>query len=214
MGAFIFRQPNGLLGRFSTITDCPTHYNMTDSEYIEMCAQQAREEAIRNLSNKSFIKPYRTCIYAFDPGNMSQMEFDQLCKAMETEDKAKTRQNIIDSFLDLLFEDYRDGQELMNVDRKFNRQFIDFIRPSKDCTDEGELSMLVSKLKEAKICVVGLNVGINGINSISLMANNNNITWTPLVFFISKYAELHEKNRNIDSVSYAANTNSLTITFC
>lgn len=212
MASFIFRQPNGLLGRFSTITDCPTHYNMTDSEYIEMCVQQAREEAIRNLSNKSFIKPYKTCIYAFVPGNMSQMEFDQVCDAMETEDKAKTRQNIIDSFLDLLFEDYRDGQELMNVYRKFNRQFIDFVRPSEDCTDEGELSMF-SQIKKAKIGVAGLAVGINGINSISLIANNN-LTWPPLVFLISKYAELHDKNRIIDSVSYAADTNSLTITFC
>lgn len=45
MGAFVTRQPNGLLCRFSSIVDCPTHYNMTDEEYIEMCAERAREEA-------------------------------------------------------------------------------------------------------------------------------------------------------------------------
>ncbi len=47
MGAFVTRQPNGLLCRFSSIVDCHTHYNMTDEEYIEMCAEKAREEAKR-----------------------------------------------------------------------------------------------------------------------------------------------------------------------
>lgn len=36
MGAFICRQPNGLLCRFSTVVDCITHYNMTEDEYIKM----------------------------------------------------------------------------------------------------------------------------------------------------------------------------------
>lgn len=41
MGAFIARQPNGLLCRFSTVVDCITDYNMTEEEYIEMCAEKA-----------------------------------------------------------------------------------------------------------------------------------------------------------------------------
>ena len=45
MGAFIARQPNGLLCRFSSVVDCITDYNMTEDEYIEMCAEKAREEA-------------------------------------------------------------------------------------------------------------------------------------------------------------------------
>lgn len=43
MGAFIARQPNGLLCRFSSVVDCITDYNMTEDEYIEMCAEKARE---------------------------------------------------------------------------------------------------------------------------------------------------------------------------
>ena len=35
MGAFIARQPNGLLCRFSSVVDCVTDYNMTEEEYIE-----------------------------------------------------------------------------------------------------------------------------------------------------------------------------------
>ena len=37
MGAFISKQPNGLYCRFSTIVDTITHYNMTESDYIEFC---------------------------------------------------------------------------------------------------------------------------------------------------------------------------------
>lgn len=32
MGAFVARQPNGLLCRFSTVTDCITNYNMTEED--------------------------------------------------------------------------------------------------------------------------------------------------------------------------------------
>ena len=42
MGAFIARQPNGLLCRWSTIVDNITHYNMTEDEYIEYRAERAR----------------------------------------------------------------------------------------------------------------------------------------------------------------------------
>ena len=40
MGAFIARQPNGMLCRFSSVVDCITDYNMTEDEYIEMCAEK------------------------------------------------------------------------------------------------------------------------------------------------------------------------------
>lgn len=49
--AFIARQPNGLLCRFSTVTYTVTHYDMTDEEYIEMCAEKARQEAKGVLEN-------------------------------------------------------------------------------------------------------------------------------------------------------------------
>lgn len=40
MGSFIARQPNGLLCRFSSVVDTITDYNLTDEEYIEMCAEK------------------------------------------------------------------------------------------------------------------------------------------------------------------------------
>ena len=56
MGAFISKQPNGLYCRFSTIVDCPTDWNMTEEDYIELCAETAREEARRTL--ELYIQPF------------------------------------------------------------------------------------------------------------------------------------------------------------
>ena len=82
MGAFVVRQPNGLLCRFSSIVDCPTDYNMTDEEYIEMCMEKAKEEAKDILANH--LKPYEEIKERFVPNNMTQKEFKKICKLMET----------------------------------------------------------------------------------------------------------------------------------
>ena len=81
MGTFIARQPNGLLCRFSTIVDCPTHYNMTDEEYIEMCAEEAREEARKTLEYR--LKPYEWVEEYFKPYNMTETEFAKIKESME-----------------------------------------------------------------------------------------------------------------------------------
>ncbi len=81
MGAFVTRQPNGLLCRFSSIVDCPTHYNMTDEEYIEMCAERAREEAKDVLENH--LKPFEWVGDYFRANNMTQEEFENALKEME-----------------------------------------------------------------------------------------------------------------------------------
>lgn len=81
MGAFVTRQPNGLLCRFSSIVDCPTHYNMTDGEYIEMCAEKAREEAKDVLKNH--LKPFEWLRDYFRPNNMTEEEFEKILKEME-----------------------------------------------------------------------------------------------------------------------------------
>ena len=58
MGAYIARQPNGLLCRFSSVVDAVTHYNYSEEEYIELCAERAREEARRNLQDPHFVEPF------------------------------------------------------------------------------------------------------------------------------------------------------------
>lgn len=81
MGAFVTRQPNGLLCRFSSIVDCPTHHNMTDEQYIEMCAERAREEAKDALENH--LKPFECVKEYFIDNNMTQEEFEKILKEME-----------------------------------------------------------------------------------------------------------------------------------
>lgn len=80
MGAFIARQPNGLLCRFSTIVDTITDYNMTDDEYIEKCAEKAREEAREILKNN--IHHFDDILYNFSPTNMTRHEFEKYCEKM------------------------------------------------------------------------------------------------------------------------------------
>lgn len=70
MGAFISRQPNGLLCRFSTIVDCPTDWNMTEEEYIEMCTEKARKEARETI--KDDLKPFEMVKEYFVPNNMTE----------------------------------------------------------------------------------------------------------------------------------------------
>ena len=45
MASFVCKQPNGLYCRFSTVVDCPTDWNMTAKDYIEMCKAKAEKEA-------------------------------------------------------------------------------------------------------------------------------------------------------------------------
>lgn len=83
MGAFIARQPNGRLCRFSSIVDTVTHYNMTDEEYIELCAERAREEARDVIEHH--LKPFDWVEKYYNPrsGNMSKKEFRKIMKEMQ-----------------------------------------------------------------------------------------------------------------------------------
>lgn len=76
MGTFIARQPNGLLCRFSTKVDTFTHINMTEDEYIELCAEKARRKAREVLNND--IKPWGLVKEFFEPSNNTVEEFNKL----------------------------------------------------------------------------------------------------------------------------------------
>ena len=81
MGAFIARQPNGLLCRFSSVVDCITDYNMTEDDYIELCAEKAREEARDVLDH--YIKPFEFVERYFYPNNMTAEEHKRIMMEME-----------------------------------------------------------------------------------------------------------------------------------
>ena len=74
VGAFIVRQPNGLYCRFSTVVDCPTDWNMTEQDYIDMKMETAKEEAIDTLKNH--VKDFSMVKDRFRPTNMTRGEWD------------------------------------------------------------------------------------------------------------------------------------------
>ena len=56
MAGFVSKQPKGLYRRFSSVTDCPTAWNMTREDYINMKMQEAKEDAEDVLDN--YLKPF------------------------------------------------------------------------------------------------------------------------------------------------------------
>lgn len=87
MGAYIARQPNGLLCRFSSVVSCPTHKDMTEQDYINYCMERAKEEAIENLKDPKFIKDFNRVREDFYPANMDIDEFQGwLISVGDTED--------------------------------------------------------------------------------------------------------------------------------
>lgn len=79
MGSFIAKQPNGLYCRFSTVVDCPTHWNMTKEQYIEMKMTQAKIEAIETI--ESYLEPFEKVIDDYVPNNnMTDKEWKKFLK--------------------------------------------------------------------------------------------------------------------------------------
>ena len=78
MGAFIAKQPNGKYCRFSSVVDCPTNWNMTEQDYIELCKQKAEEEAKDVLQN--YLNPFEWVKERFVLNNMTKVEFNDFLK--------------------------------------------------------------------------------------------------------------------------------------
>lgn len=81
MASFIAKQPNGLYCRFSTVIDCPTDWNMTEEDYIELCRRKAEEDAKDVLKN--YLQPFEMVKEKFRPDNMTKAEFKRFLKDVE-----------------------------------------------------------------------------------------------------------------------------------
>lgn len=82
MGALIAKQPNGLFCRFSSVVDCPTHWNMTREDYLNnvtgtVLTKEDGEDVLEN-----FLMPFSEVLERFIPNNMTEKEFDLLIKEM------------------------------------------------------------------------------------------------------------------------------------
>ncbi|WP_413487003.1 hypothetical protein [Carnobacterium maltaromaticum] len=91
----ITEQPNGLYCRFSTITDCPTHYNMTFDDYVKVIQdgayfdfEGAKKEALDIVTNYNY--DFENTMGQFIPNNMTQEKFDLIYEAMHEEVNGKT----------------------------------------------------------------------------------------------------------------------------
>lgn len=88
MGAFIARQQNGLLCRFSTRVDTVTHYNMTEEEYITEVQMKeygrSREAAEREAKDtiENYIQPFSEVIRRFIPFNNTREKFLTILRRM------------------------------------------------------------------------------------------------------------------------------------
>jgi len=100
MGGYICKQPNGLYCRFSTVVDTITDYNMTEDEYINMCMERAKEEAIDILKNR--LVPFERIKEDFRPDNYTINNFIKLLKEMG--DNEGLSQQRIDYLLEYLKE--------------------------------------------------------------------------------------------------------------
>ncbi|PAD85071.1 hypothetical protein CHH57_01810 [Niallia circulans] len=82
MGAFISKQPNGLYCRFSTVVDCPTHWNMTREEYLSNVTGTVRDKEEGELILQDYLRPFSEVIERFVPNNMREEKFDNLLQMM------------------------------------------------------------------------------------------------------------------------------------
>lgn len=84
MGSFIVQQPNGLFCRFSTTTDCPTHWNMTAQKYIMFRLEEARIQAEKDLmvARSGTFHTFNDVIESFIPNNITEEDFQKILKEM------------------------------------------------------------------------------------------------------------------------------------
>ena len=88
MAGLIAKQPNGLYCRISTVVDAPTHWNMTEQDYIGMRVKQAKEDAKIVLANYcyDFDTALNRVRYGKDT-NMTAEEYEKFIKDCNTEVK-------------------------------------------------------------------------------------------------------------------------------
>lgn len=88
MSGMISKQPNGLYCRISTVVDAPTHWNMTEQDYIDMRVEKAKKEAREVLANYcyEFDDALKRVRYGKDT-NMTTEEYEQFIKDCNTEVK-------------------------------------------------------------------------------------------------------------------------------
>lgn len=82
MSAYIAKQPNGLYCRFSSVVDCPTHYNMTTEDYLSNVTGTVSSRSAGKDVLDNHLQPFQNVIDDFTTLNMSQSEFEIILEQM------------------------------------------------------------------------------------------------------------------------------------
>ena len=87
MGQYLAKQPNGRYCIFSTVSDCPTFWNLTAEEYITLCSDIAKEEARGDLieADREGNTRFDKISIDFEPNCMSKKQFAKFLE--ETQQK-------------------------------------------------------------------------------------------------------------------------------
>lgn len=87
MAGIIIKQPNGLYCRFSTVVDCPTNWNMTFKDYVNLLVEKngySKAEGIKEANEiiNDYLHDFDETIERYIPHNMSIDEFNKVLKEM------------------------------------------------------------------------------------------------------------------------------------
>lgn len=109
MGAFISRQPNGLLCRFSSVVDTITDYNMTERGYVLSKMIDAKEDAEKTLQHH--LKPFEWVDEYFRPGEMSQKDYDEIVREMSSPSIKKSLEDYMKLPYTFIIKEVNDEEE-------------------------------------------------------------------------------------------------------
>lgn len=82
MASFIAQQPNGLYCRYSTVVDCPTHWNFTKEEYLNNITGSVESKRYGQEVLDYYLQPFSEVIDRFSPNNMTVEEFEVIVGLM------------------------------------------------------------------------------------------------------------------------------------
>ena len=91
MGAIVFKQPNGLYGRYSTVVDDFTHYNMTEEEYKIVNIEKSIRDSEDTLKNYTRTK-YEDVLKDHE-GILKLQKSYQHEKGLTKEEREREKQN-------------------------------------------------------------------------------------------------------------------------
>ena len=92
MGSYIARQPNGLYCRYSSVVECPTHFNMTVTDYLKIVVSRNPDKSIEWCMNEvkdvfeNYLQPFVRVMVDTTELNMTEEEYIQFLEAVQEDE--------------------------------------------------------------------------------------------------------------------------------